>query len=32
MSIDLPRLPLAPFGLALVIWLIGRFFRRLSAG
>jgi len=27
MSIDLPRIPLAPFVLALAIWLIGRFFR-----
>jgi len=30
-SIDLPRLPLAPFGLAFGIWMIGRFFRWLGA-
>ena len=32
MSIDLPRLPLAPFVLALMIWLVGRFFRWLMPG
>jgi len=32
MSIDLPRLPLAPFALAAAIWLVGRFFRWLLPG
>jgi len=31
-SIDLPRLPLAPFALALVIYLVGRFFRAVLPG
>jgi len=32
MSIDPPRLPLAPFGLALVIYLIGLGCRKMSTG